>query len=83
MQQADPAMCRMMRFKDDPRKGDHEYLRLEMDLVPLWRPGHSMRAPEAGRDERSGTRDQRPTNEESTKAGPLAGAGGATVNSDQ
>jgi transcriptional regulator with XRE-family HTH domain len=48
MQQEDPAMCRMMRFKDDPRKGDHENLRLEMDTVPLWRPGHSMRAPRPG-----------------------------------
>jgi transcriptional regulator with XRE-family HTH domain len=43
MQKEDPAMCRMMGFKDDPQKSDQENLRLEMEAVPLWRPGHSMR----------------------------------------
>jgi len=43
LQKDDPAMCRMMGFKDDPRKGDEEYLRLEMETIPHWRPGHPMR----------------------------------------
>jgi transcriptional regulator with XRE-family HTH domain len=46
MPQEDPAMCRQMRFKDDPRKSDNENLRLEMETVPIWRPGHPMRGPQ-------------------------------------
>ncbi|MCX6902380.1 MAG: helix-turn-helix transcriptional regulator [Verrucomicrobia bacterium] len=49
MQTQDPAVCRAMRFKDDPQKRDDEYLQLEMASVPLWRPGLSMRGP--GTDE--------------------------------
>ena len=50
MGREDPAVCRMMGFKDDPRKSDQEELRLEAETVPLWRPGHSMRGPrEPGR----------------------------------
>ena len=45
MQSEDPGVCRMMGFKDDPRKSDQEELRLEVETVPLWRPGHPMRAP--------------------------------------
>jgi hypothetical protein len=39
----DPTVCRMMGFKEDPQKRDDEYLRLEMETVPIWRPGYSMR----------------------------------------
>lgn len=45
MQKEDPDMCRTLGFKDDPAKRDDEYLRLTLETVPLWRPGHSMRAP--------------------------------------
>jgi len=45
MQREDPDMSRMLGFKDDPTKRDDEYLRLTLETVPLWRPGHSMRAP--------------------------------------
>ena len=40
----DPAACRALGFKDDPKKRDDEYLRLETELVPIWKPGYSMRA---------------------------------------
>ncbi len=43
MQREDPTACRVMGFKDDPSRGDHENLRLETETVPLWRPGHPMR----------------------------------------
>ena len=43
MQKEDPQMCRMMRFKDNPRKPDIENLSLEIDTIPIWRPGHPMR----------------------------------------
>jgi hypothetical protein len=39
----DPAASRFMGFKDDPRKGDGENLRLEKETVPAWRPGYPMR----------------------------------------
>jgi len=44
MQKEDPTVCRLMRFQDNPKKSDDEKLRLEMETVPLWRPGHPMRA---------------------------------------
>ena len=43
MQKDDPTMCRMMGFKDDPRKSDSENVRLEAETIPIWRPGHPMR----------------------------------------
>jgi transcriptional regulator with XRE-family HTH domain len=43
MAKEDPAVCRAAGFKDDPRRSDQEMLRLEMETLPLWRPGHSMR----------------------------------------
>jgi transcriptional regulator with XRE-family HTH domain len=43
-QKEDPQVCRMMKFVDNPQKSDKESLTLEIDTVPLWRPGHSMRA---------------------------------------
>jgi transcriptional regulator with XRE-family HTH domain len=45
MQKEDPAMARKMRFKDNPRKADGENLTLELETIPVWRPGHSMRGP--------------------------------------
>ncbi len=41
----DPEMCRTMGFKDNPKKGDDEYLKLSVEIVPVWRPGYSMRGP--------------------------------------
>jgi hypothetical protein len=43
MQKEDPEACRLMGFKDDPRKRDSENLRLEAETVPVWMPGRSMR----------------------------------------
>jgi transcriptional regulator with XRE-family HTH domain len=43
----DPDMCRQLGFKDDPKKGDHEYLSLTLETVPPWLPGRSMRTPPA------------------------------------
>ena len=43
MAKEDPSVCRALRFKDDPRKGDHESLTLETDTIPIWRPGFPMR----------------------------------------
>ena len=43
MQKDDPTICRMMRFKDDPRKSDNENLQLEAETIPIWRPGPPMR----------------------------------------
>jgi hypothetical protein len=45
MRREDPAALRAVGFKDDPRKGDGETLRLEMEAVPGWAPGRSMRTP--------------------------------------
>lgn len=41
-QREDPAACRMMGFKDNPKKGDHENLSLTAETVPAWRPGYPM-----------------------------------------
>jgi transcriptional regulator with XRE-family HTH domain len=43
MAKADPEMARMMGFKDDPTRGGNEMLRLSLETVPVWRPGHNMR----------------------------------------
>ena len=43
MQKDDPTICRMMGFKDDPRKSDSENLQLEAETIPIWKPGHPMR----------------------------------------
>ena len=32
-------------FKDDPSKGDRDEVRLELELVPEWAPGQSMKPP--------------------------------------
>jgi transcriptional regulator with XRE-family HTH domain len=48
MQKTDPEACRFMGFKDNPKKGDEESLRLEAETVPIWWPGRPMRAPEKG-----------------------------------
>ncbi len=44
MQRTDPVMCRKLGFKDNPRKKESEYLRLNLETVPAWAPGRSMRA---------------------------------------
>ena len=38
----------MMGFKDDPERGDNEMLRLNMETVPVWMPGQSMRGGRRG-----------------------------------
>jgi transcriptional regulator with XRE-family HTH domain len=43
MQREDPAVCRVMKFRDDPAKADGESLTLETVVVPIWRPGYPMR----------------------------------------
>jgi|ERR1043166_2997741 transcriptional regulator with XRE-family HTH domain len=50
MQREDPVMARAMGFKDDPKKDNKEQLRLSTETYPLWRPGHSMRGPAAGKE---------------------------------
>jgi len=45
-QQEEPALCRAMGFKDDPKKDDREHLELSLETVPVWRPGYSMRRPQ-------------------------------------
>lgn len=32
-------------FRDNPSRGDKEALRLELELVPGWAPGRSMKPP--------------------------------------
>jgi transcriptional regulator with XRE-family HTH domain len=43
MAKEDPAMARMMGFKDNPKRRDEERLSLKMETVPEWMPGTSMR----------------------------------------
>ncbi len=43
MAKEDPEMARKMGFKDDPKRGDEEMLRLSIETVPVWMPGQSMR----------------------------------------
>jgi transcriptional regulator with XRE-family HTH domain len=43
MARTDPEMARKMGFKDDPKRNGNEVLRLSMETVPVWMPGHSMR----------------------------------------
>jgi transcriptional regulator with XRE-family HTH domain len=43
MLKEDPTACRLMGFKDNPRKADGENLRLEAEMMPMWRPGYPMR----------------------------------------
>jgi len=45
MARQDPAALQAAGFKDDPKKGDREELRLELELVPGWAPGRSMKPP--------------------------------------
>ena len=43
MAKTDPDMARMCGFKDDPKRSGKELLRLNLETVPLWRPGREMR----------------------------------------
>ena len=43
MKRTDPDVARQMGFKDDPKKGAQEMLKLSIETVPVWMPGHSMR----------------------------------------
>ena len=42
--QENPDRARMMRFRDDPKKGGPEVLKLSVETVPVWMPGENMRA---------------------------------------
>ncbi len=41
-----PEVLKAAGFKDDPSKGDKEPLRLELEFVPGWAPGRSMKPPQ-------------------------------------
>ena len=43
MAKVDPELTRKFGFKDDPKRAGKERLRLNLETVPLWRPGHDMR----------------------------------------
>ena len=45
MARGNPEGLKAARFKDDPSRGDKEELRLELELVPGWAPGRSMKPP--------------------------------------
>ena len=45
MARGNPEGLRAAGFEDDPSKGDREQLRLELELVPVWAPGRSMKPP--------------------------------------
>ena len=45
MARGNPEGLKAVGFKDDPSRGDKEQLRLELDLVPGWAPGRSMKPP--------------------------------------
>ena len=45
MARGNPEGLKAAGFEDDPSKGDREQLRLELELVPGWAPGRSMKSP--------------------------------------
>lgn len=45
MARRNPEGLKAAGFEDDPSKGDREELRLELELVPGWAPGRSMKTP--------------------------------------
>jgi len=45
MARGNPEGLKAAGFEDDPSKGDREPLRLELELVPGWAPGRSMKPP--------------------------------------
>ena len=45
MARGNPEGLKGAGFEDDPSKGDREQLRLELELVPGWAPGRSMKPP--------------------------------------
>ena len=45
MARGNPEGLKAAGFKDDPSRGDREELRLELELVPGWAPGRSMKPP--------------------------------------
>jgi len=42
-QRENPDTCRVMGFRDDPKRAEGESLTLKMQTVPVWMPGYSMR----------------------------------------
>ena len=45
MSRGNPEGLKAVVYQDDPSKGDKEELRLELELVPGWAPGRSMKPP--------------------------------------
>ena len=45
MARGNPEGLKAAGFEDDPNRGDLEKLRLELELVPGWAPGRSMKVP--------------------------------------
>jgi len=45
MARGNPKELKAAGFTDDPSRGDKEELRLELELVPGWVPGRSMKPP--------------------------------------
>jgi hypothetical protein len=46
MARGKPAGLKAAGYQDDPSRGDKEELRLELELVPGWAPGRSMKPPQ-------------------------------------
>ncbi len=46
MARGNPEGLKAAGFEDDPSRGDREHLRLELELVPGWAPGRSMKPPQ-------------------------------------
>ena len=46
MARVDPEALKAAGFQDDPSRGDTEQLRLELELMPGWAPGRSMKPPQ-------------------------------------
>jgi transcriptional regulator with XRE-family HTH domain len=49
MSRGNPEGLKANGFADDPTKGDREELRLEVEMVPEWAPGRSMKWPNPSR----------------------------------
>lgn len=43
MARTDPGMARRMGFHDDVEKDPHDVLKLSIETIPIWMPGHNMR----------------------------------------
>ena len=53
MAKEQPELVRQCGFRDDPKRSDTETLRLNLELVPTWRPGQEMRKKKSDSSPRS------------------------------